>query len=158
MKIHHLQPDQALTSLHTQPEGLSETEAARRLREYGANRLTEFERESVALRFARQFTHFFALLLWLAAALAFFGDWKAPGEGMETLGFAIIGVILVNGLFSFWQEYRAERAIAALQKLLPLQIKVMREGSVRLADASDIVPGDVILLQEGDNVPADCRV
>jgi calcium-translocating P-type ATPase len=158
MKIHHLPPDQALRSLHTQPDGLSETEAARRLREYGANRLTKFKRESGVLRFARQFTHFFALLLWLAAALAFFGDWKAPGEGMDTLGLAIIGVILINGLFSFWQEYRAERAIAALQKLLPLQVKVMREGRVRLADASDIVPGDVILLQEGDSVPADCRV
>jgi len=158
MKIHHLRPDQALRSLHTQPEGLSETEAARRLREYGANRLTEVERESVILRFARQFTHFFALLLWLAAALAFVGDWKAPGEGMATLGFAIVGVILVNGLFSFWQEHRAEMAIAALQKLLPLQVKVMREGGVRLADAADIVPGDVILLQEGDNIPADCRV
>lgn len=105
------------------------------------------------MRFIRQFTHFFALLLWLATALAFIGDWKAPGEGMATLGFAIIGAILINGLFSLWQEYRAERAIAALQKLLPLQIKVMREGEMRLADASDIVPGDVILPQEGDNVP-----
>ncbi|HYE34258.1 cation-transporting P-type ATPase [Methylocaldum sp.] len=158
MKIHHLQPDQALRSLHTQFEGLSETEAARRLHEYGANRLTEFKRESVALRFIKQFTHFFALLLWLAAGLAFFGDWKAPGEGMATLGFAIVGVILINGVFSFWQEYRAERAIAALQKLLPLQVKVMREGNVRLSEASDIVPGDVILLQEGDNIPADCRL
>jgi len=99
------------------------------------------------LRFIRQFTHFFALLLWLATALAFIGDWKAPGEGMATLGFAIIGAILINGLFSLWQEYRAERAIAALQ------IKVMREGEMRLANASDIVPGDVILPQEGDNVP-----
>lgn len=158
MKIHHLQPEQALRSLHAGREGLSETEAARRLREYGANRLTEFERKSVTLRFAGQFTHFFAILLWLAATLALFGDWKAPGEGMDTLGFAIVGVIIVDGLFSFWQEYRAERAIAALQKLLPLKVKVVREGSVRLAEAADIVPGDTILLQEGDNVPADCRV
>ncbi|MGX2041012.1 cation-translocating P-type ATPase [Methylocaldum sp. MU1018] len=158
MKIHHLRPDRALQSLHTQPQGLSETEADRRLGEYGPNRLTELERESVVLSLVKQFTHFFALLLWLAAALAFFADWKAPGEGMAALGFAIVGVILVNGLFSFWQEYRAERAIAALQKFLPLHIKVMREGRVRLADASDIVPGDIILLQEGDNVPADCRV
>lgn len=147
-----------MRSLHAGREGLSETEAARRLREYGANRLTEFERKSVTLRFAGQFTHFFAILLWLAATLAFFGDWKAPGEGMDTLGFAILGVIIVNGLFSFWQEYRAERAIAALQKLLPLKVKIVREGSVRLAEAADIVPGDTILLQEGDNVPADCRV
>lgn len=158
MKIHHLQPDQALRSLHTQSDGLSETEALRRLREYGANRLTEFERQSVVFALRPAIHSFLRPAPLACRSPHLFRNWKAPGEGMDTLGFAIGGVILINGLFSFWQEHRAERTIAALQKLLPLQVKVMREGKVRLVDASDIVPGDVILLQEGDDVPADCRV
>ena len=77
---------------------------------------------------------------------------------MATLGLAIVGVIAVNGAFSFWQEYRAERAIAALQKLLPRQVTALRDGgAVRLA-AEALVPGDVILVEEGEDVPADCRV
>jgi sodium/potassium-transporting ATPase subunit alpha len=158
MKIHHLSSEEALKSLHTRAEGLAEAEALRRLREYGPNRITEARREPVAFRFAREFTHFFALLLWFAAGLAFFAEWRAPGQSMATLGHAILGVILINGLFSFWQEYRAERAIAALQKLLPARVKILRDGAVRLAEAQELVPGDVVLLQEGDNVPADCRL
>ena len=74
------------------------------------------------------------------------------------LGYAILGVILINGLFSFWQEYRAERALSALLKLLPRQVKVIRGGGVEQVEAARLVPGDLVLLQEGDNVPADCRV
>ena len=81
-------------------------------------------------RFLRQFTHFFALVLWAAAALAFVSAWREPGQGMGTLGFAILGVILVNGLFSFIQEYRAERALASLRRLLPGEVKVLRDAQV----------------------------
>ncbi len=158
MKIHHLQPADVLQSLHTRQEGLSPHEAARRLREYGPNRLAEARRTPLWLRLLREFTHFFALLLWSAAALAFMADWQAPGQGMATLGWAVIGVILINGGFSFWQEYRAERAIEALQRLLPLQVKVIRAGELHLMEADGLVPGDVILLQEGDNIPADARL
>ena len=77
---------------------------------------------------------------------------------MATLGWAIVGVILVNGLFSFWQEYRAEQAIAALQKMLPHQVKALRDGALMQLPADALVPGDVILLEEGDDIPADCRL
>jgi sodium/potassium-transporting ATPase subunit alpha len=77
---------------------------------------------------------------------------------MATLGAAIVAVIAVNGAFSFWQEARAERMIYALRALLPPQVTVLRDGAaVRLA-ADTLVPGDVILVQEGERVPADCRV
>jgi magnesium-transporting ATPase (P-type) len=72
--------------------------------------------------------------------------------------YSIVGVILVNGLFSFWQEYRAEQAIAALQKLLPHQVKARRDGAITQFPAEALVPGDVILLEEGDDIPADCRL
>ena len=86
--------------------------------------MEEIAGEPLVLTFAREFVHFFAIILWVAAALAFFAEWKEPGQGMATLGFAIIGVIVINGMFSFWQAYRAERALAVLKKLLPHATKV----------------------------------
>lgn len=91
---------------------------------------------------------FLALILWLAAALAFVAEHYQPGQGMATLGAAILGVIVINGAFSS-QEYRAERALDALQRLLPHAVRVQRAGVVRLAPARELVPGDVILLEAG---------
>ena len=158
MKIHQFTADEALASLHSSYDGLSQAEVDSRLDEYGPNRVEEVRCESLTLRFIKEFTHFFALILWLAAGLAFFAEAMQPGGGMAMLGYAVLGVILINGLFSFWQQYRAECAISALQKLLPYYVKVLRDGKVGLILAADLVPGDVILLQEGDNVPADCRL
>lgn len=158
MKIHHLTAEEALASLHSGPDGLAVAEAARRLLEFGPNQVESLPLEPLWLKFLKGFTHFFALILWFAAALAFVAEWRAPGQGMAMLGYAILGVILINGLFSFWQEYRAERALSALLKLLPRQVKVTRGGGVEQVEAARLVPGDLVLLQEGDNVPADCRV
>ena len=134
------------------------TEAARRLVEYGPNRGEEIEHASVALRFARQFTHFFALVLWFAAGLALLAELRNPGQGMGTLAYAIIGVIAVNGAFSFWQEHSARKSLAALKALLPPKVAALRDGDVARIDAAQLVPGDVILVQAGDHVPADCRL
>ncbi|MBF6649973.1 cation-transporting P-type ATPase [Methylobacter sp. BlB1] len=158
MKIHQFSIDEALASLHSHHEGLLAAQVENRLREYGPNRVEQVQGEPLWLSFIREFVHFFALILWIAAGLAFFAESRHPGEGMAMLGYAILGVIVINGLFSFWQQYRAERAIAALQKLLPQHVKVIRDGKVGLIFAAALVPGDVILLQEGDNVPADCRL
>jgi len=158
MKVHQLSTDEAIASLAGDPQGLAPAEAERRLGEYGPNRVEEAPREHLALRFGREFTHFFALILWLAAALAFVAEANDPGKGMAALGFAILGVILVNGLFSFWQEYRAEKAISALRKLLPAQVLAVRQGETLQLAAEALVPGDILLLKEGDNVPADCRL
>ncbi len=77
---------------------------------------------------------------------------------MATLGVAIVGVIAVNGAFAFWQEARAERTVAALRALLPHEVTVLRDGTALRLPAADLVPGDVIFVQQGDNIPADCRV
>ncbi len=158
MKIHHLSPEQALSSLASGPAGLSRAEAQRRLAEFGPNRVERAGKESLVLRFLKEFTHFFALILWFAAALAFTAEALAPGGGMKALGSAILGVIGVNGVFSFWQEYRAEKALAALEKLLPRQAKARREGAAVLVPVEELVPGDLVMLAEGDDVPADCRL
>lgn len=158
MKIHQFTTDEALSSLHSRHDGLTQAEVANRLHEYGLNQVDVVRAESLVLRFIKEFTHFFALILWLAAGLAFFAEARQPGGGMDTLGYAVLGVILINGLFSFWQQYRAEHAINALQKLLPQHVKIMRDGKLEQISVAQLVPGDIILLQEGDNVPADCRL
>ena len=158
MKIHQLTVSEAFASLQSGPEGLSESEAARRRVEFGPNELAQVRRKSLIRRFAKGLAHFFAIVLWLAAALAFFAEIREPGQGMATLGFAIVGVILINAIFSFWQEYRAEKALAALQQLLPRQVKASRDRTVMPIPIGDVVPGDLLLLEAGDNVPADCRV
>ncbi len=158
MKIHLLTPDEALASLRTRREGLSAAEAERRLLEFGPNRIERVRPEHGWRRLLHGFTHFLALILWLAAALAFFAEYREPGQGMGLLGVAILGVILINGIFSFWQEHRAEQALAALQRLLPHQVKVTRENTLHTLPAAGLVPGDVLWLEAGDDVPADCRV
>ena len=155
MHIANLSVADALGSLRTSEHGLTAAEAQKRLREYGPNRIEEVRGEPQWRRFLNEFTHFFALILWLAAGLAFFAESRSPGEGMWQLGIAIVAVILINGSFSFWQEYRAEQAIAALRRLLPQVVKVVREGQLLTLPAEGLVPGDVILLEEGDNVPAE---
>ncbi len=158
MKIQQLAIDAALRSLRSGADGLTRAEAAQRLQEYGANRVEEVAREHLAFRFLKEFTHLFAIILWVAAALAFAAAANNLGTGMTTLGFAIIGVIVVNGVFSFWQEYRAERAISALRNLLPAQVMVRRQGENLQLSAEQLVPGDILYLKQGDRVPADCRL
>ena len=118
MDIARLDPAAALASLASRAAGLNASEAAQRLREFGPNRLAEPRRRPLVARLLREFTHFFALILWFAAALAWFAELHEPGQGMAVLAAAIVGVIGVNGVFSFLQEYRAEQAIEALRLLL----------------------------------------
>src|SRR5262249_1341755 len=97
MKIHHLNAAEACLSLHSSPSGLPSVEAERRLLEFGPNRVERIQGTPLSVRFLKGFTHFFALILWVAAGLAFVAEWNDPGAGMATLGCAILGVILVNG-------------------------------------------------------------
>jgi sodium/potassium-transporting ATPase subunit alpha len=115
-------------------------------------------REPLWITFGREFTNFFALILWIAAGLAIFAEHRQPGQGMSELAIAIVGVIFINGVFSFWQSYRAEQTLEALRKLLPQQVNVMRDSTLVTMEAALLVPGDVLLLAEGEKVPADCRL
>jgi len=105
-----------------------------------------------------QFTHFLALLLWIAAGLSFLSEYLHHGEGMLSLGIAIVVVIFINALFTFVQEYRADKAVEALKKLMPFKVKVMRDSILNEIPSGDVCPGDLILLSEGDKVPADARL
>ena len=158
MKIHNLSREEVLRSLVTSEKGLSDADAKRRLHEYGLNEIKAVRKTSLFLKLISQFTHFLAILLWISAFLAFLSEYLRPGEGMLTLGIAIIGVIVINAIFTFIQEFRAEKAVEALKKLLPFNVKILRDGATREIPASEVVPGDVILLAEGDKVPADARL
>jgi calcium-translocating P-type ATPase len=128
--------------------GLPRVEAARRLELCGPNQLERVRRRSLAARLLEQFVSFFAVLLWVGGGFAFLA-------GMPELGWAIFAVIVVNGVFSFFQEYRAERAVEALQELLPHEITVVRGGEEWRLPAVQLVPGDLVSLEDGDQVPAD---
>jgi len=158
MRIHQLSALDAVASLQSSTAGLSATEVERRLHEYGRNEVQKATRGPLWLRLINEFTAFFSLILWVAAGLAYFAEWNDPGQGMAKIGGAIVIVILVSGLFSFWQEYRVEQTLVALRKLLPQYAQVLREGKATRVPAELLVPGDIIHLEQGDNVPADCRL
>jgi magnesium-transporting ATPase (P-type) len=130
------------------PAGLTADEVAARLERDGRNVLPVPRGRSAWRDLAGQVTHFFALLLWVAGVLAFVA-------GMPQLGGAIIVVVVVNGLFAFAQEWRAERAAQRLGELLPRRATVVRDGVEVELDAADVVVDDVMLLSAGDRLCAD---
>ena len=140
-----------LAELQTQKQGLSEREAQRRLVAYGPNELQRRGRRRWPRQVAQQLTHPLALLLWVAAALAF-------AAGLGTIGIAVILVIFLNAVFAFAQERHAEQAVEALQRYLPQQAAVRRDGTRRLIDVRELVPGDVMLVEEGERISADGRL
>ena len=131
--------------------GLTSDEAAERLRRDGPNVLPSVHGPSVARQLVAQLTHFFALMLWIAAVLA-------AVAGMPQLAVAIAAVVVLNGLFSFAQEYRADRATARLGELLPDRVQVLRDGRRVAVSAAELVTGDVVVLTSGDRISADMEV
>lgn len=146
-----LNSEEVYLNLATSKDGLADSEATVRLKKYGANELPEPPRRSLLLRFIDQLTHFMALLLWVAGILAFISN-------TPELGWAIWAVIWINAIFSFSQEFQAEQALNALKKVLPAQAKVYRNGLLQTLHARELVPGDVIQLEEGDRISADARL
>ncbi|HSK15476.1 MAG TPA: cation-transporting P-type ATPase [Gaiellaceae bacterium] len=135
----------------TRPSGLSKAEAAARLALDGANVLPAPPERAPWVALLRQLTHFFALLLWVAAALAAIAQ-------LLPLTVAIVVVVLVNGLFAFAQEHRAERAARRLRDLVPRRATVLRDGLPHEIPAEELVVGDIVLLAAGDRIPADLRL
>lgn len=143
--------DLLLRDLRTAVDGLSPREAAKRLTVYGANTLPHLRGTSWLTDLAHQFTHPLALLLWAAAGLALLAETPA-------LCWAILGVIVVNAGVAFAQERQAARAVDALAGYLPPHARVVRASALVVVPATDVVPGDVLLLVEGDRVCADARL
>jgi calcium-translocating P-type ATPase len=140
-----------LAHLRTQVGGLDEREAARRLQQVGPNEIRRETGPPWWRSVLDQFTHPLALLLWMAAGLSL-------ATGVVTLAVAIVVVIVLNAAFAFMQERQAEHATEALRDLLPPHARVRRGGVLVEIDATALVPGDVLLLAEGDRLSADARL
>jgi len=140
-----------LARLETEGEGLTPEEAARRLAEVGPNVLSATVGTSLLSALLRQLVHPLALLLWAAAGLAL------ATQGL-TLGVAILAVIGLNAAFALAQERHAEHAVAALSAYLPQQALVVRGGHRLQVDAREIVPGDLVVVEEGESICADARL
>src|ERR1022692_4902165 len=142
---------QLLRDLRSSPSGLSDREAARRLEVSGPNELARRGGRRWPGELARQFTHPLAMLLAAAAVLAW-------ASGTPRLGIAIAAVIVLNAGFAFAQEMQAERAVEALAAFLPERARVRRDGTRQEIEARLLVPGDVLLIEEGESVCADARL
>ena len=137
--------------MRTCAEGLTQEAAAERLVQYGPNKLQEAKGKPLYIKFLANFTHMMAVLIWVGGIMAIIA-W------MPQLAIAVWMVNIINGLFSFWQEYRAEKATEALMKMLPVYARVLRDREEKRILAEELVPGDVVLLTEGEKISADCRL
>ncbi len=150
-KIPYASPPEACRLLDSNMRGLSQAEAEKRLEQYGKNELPQKKQVSMLQKLLANFTSLMALLLWGGGIMAII-------SGALELGIAIFCVNLINGLFSFFQEFKAEKATNALQKMLPSYARVIRDGREKKILATDIVPGDIMILEEGDRISADARI
>lgn len=149
--FHAVTADAALKALDASPQGLNTKEVVRRLEIYGENRLPEAPPRSPFMRLLAQF-HNVLIYVLLASA----GVTAALGHGVDTA--VILAVVIVNALIGFIQEGRAEQAMEAIRGMLAPHSSVLRDGRRQSVDATNLVPGDIVLIEAGDRVPADVRL
>ncbi len=150
--FHSVSAEEALKKLQSDSRiGLTGGEAAARLSRYGANALIETRRKSLLSLFLEQFTDFLVIILIAAAVVSgFLGEWLDAG--------AILAIVVLNAVVGFVQEYKAEQALEALKKMVAPQARVLRDGGEKKISARELVPGDIVFLEAGDQIPADCRL
>ncbi len=148
----HAQPSEhVLINIQSQTDGLSGEQVKQRQQQYGPNRLTPPAGESNWQKFLRQFKNVLLYVLIVAAMMSWvLGRW--------TDGAVILAVVVINGIFGFIQEGKAEQALASIRNMLRVHTHVLRDGVRQQVDAEELVPGDIVLLESGDRVPADLRL
>src|SRR4030066_652314 len=150
MRWHQKNINNVIEELKSSPQGISSEEAVRRLGEYGPNELKEKAKKTIFMMFLDQFKDFMIIVLIAAAVISGF-----IGELSDTI--AIIVIVILNAVIGCIQEYRAEKAMAALKKMAAPSATVIRNGMPETVSASQLVPGDVVILEAGKIVPADMR-
>ena len=148
---HALEPGESLTALGTRADGLDATEAARRLAIWGPNRLPRGPQRGILRRLAEQFHNLFIYVLMAAGVVA-----AALDHTVDAL--VIFAVVIANAVIGFVQEGRAEKALEAIRGLIDPRASVIRDGHRQTVPADQVVPGDIVLLEAGDRVPADLRL
>ncbi len=148
---HALNIKEVLKRLETNFNGLSSEEATKRYEEYGPNELSEKKRAGAFIAFIKQFNSFFIYILLIAGIISYIAD--------NLIDMYVIGaVIIINASIGFIQEYRAERSIRALKAMIVPYAKVYRDGQLMKIKGKELVPGDIVFLEDGDKIPADCRI
>jgi Ca2+-transporting ATPase len=144
--------EKILTEFKVDPNiGFTAAEVASGLKKHGPNRLKEAKSKNIGLIFLEQFLDPIIYILAAAMALAyFFGEWLE--------GTAVLIVILITALIGFFMEWQAIRSVEALQKMVETQANVLRDGKEKQIKAVGLVPGDIVILESGDVIPADCRM
>lgn len=143
--------EETLNTLNSSTKGLSDEEAKDRLKKYGPNRLEQKGKKSPFKMLFQQFTETMVLILIAAAILSFF-------LGKTTEGVAIMAIVVLFGFLGFFQEYRADRAMAALNRMVIPTVRVRRNGTTKEISAKDLVPGDIVEFEAGNVIPADMRI
>lgn len=137
--------------------GLSEEEVKRRLEKYGKNKLKEKKKESLFVRFIKQFNDFMIIILIIASIVsAIIAYVEGSGDYIDSI--IIIAIVIFNAIMGLVQETKAEKSLEALKELSAPISKVRRAGKIVEIDSSEVVPGDIVILEAGNYVPADCRI
>ena len=154
-----LSREELFSTLSTNEQGLSDEETARRIQKFGVNKLSEKKGISPLAIFANQFKNILIIILLFAAAFTFAVYFFGEHDRSDLIeGSLILAIVVMIAILGFFQEYRAEKAIDALKKLLAFRAKVIRGGKQREIDTAQLVPGDCVILEEGEKVPADIRL
>ena len=156
MKYYLEDTEKIFSQLKSSPQGLSRQEAEKRLAEHGPNKLAEAKKPSLLSRFVKQLMDPMIIILLAAALIS--GITSAYAHESFADVFIILFVVIINAVLGVYQESKAEAAIEALQKMAAATSKVLRDGQVTQVPSSELVPGDVVLLEAGDAVPADGRI
>ena len=143
--------DDACKAMNTRAEGLTAAEVQANQEKYGKNVISQKKGKPIILIFLSNFISLMAILLWVGGIIAFIAH-------MPELAIAIWLVNVINGVFSFWQEHRASKATEALKRMLPSYARVIRDNAEQQISAEDLVPGDIMLVEEGDKISADARI
>ena len=149
--------NQVFNELNTRQGGLTEDEANKRLEKYGANNLKEKKKESLFIKFIKQFNDFMIIVLIIAAIISAIVA-KTNGSGDYIDSIIIIAIVIFNAIMGLIQEEKAEKSLEALKKMSAPNAKVRRNGKIQEIEAAQVVPGDVVILEAGNYVPADCRL
>ena len=155
MRAYELSADRLLKEFRTTGNGLALSDIKKRQADFGKNIIERKKEKNYYKEYFKQYIEFFPILLEIAGVLAFIAEYYQPDQGNDILGYAIFGAVIINATFTFWQNFKADKAMEALLKLMPTIIKVKREGKVLEVDAGELVPGDIIILEEGDKIAAD---
>lgn len=158
MDWHAISSDDVIAKLKSSTKGLSEKNAEKRLEKYGRNTITIKKKTSPLTIFINQFKNLLVLILLIAAFVSFGLSYLDPEHGDYIDAILIFGIVIANAIFGFVQEYKAEKTIEALTKMSAPLATVIRGGKEKEIKSDQVVPGDIILLNEGDKVPADARL